>query len=211
VIETKEKILDTAERLFGEQGYGATSLRHIIAEAGVNLASVHYHFGSKEELLDAVVARKIGPINEERLALLYAAEAAAGGAPVPIEKFLEAFLKPAMMRAGNDPGFCKLMGRLHAEGLMPRVAANNFHEIAVRFLGGMRRALPELPDEEAAWRIHFMIGAMAQTLKGPPEYPGMAPVAPLDPEGLLRLIVTFLSAGFRAPATRCAKTVEVKA
>jgi AcrR family transcriptional regulator len=37
MIDTRQKILDAAERLFGEQGYGATSLRHIIAEAGVNL------------------------------------------------------------------------------------------------------------------------------------------------------------------------------
>jgi hypothetical protein len=44
VNHTKERILDTAERLFAEQGYAATSLRGIIAEAGVNLAAVHYHF-----------------------------------------------------------------------------------------------------------------------------------------------------------------------
>jgi AcrR family transcriptional regulator len=211
VIDTKEKILDSAERLFGEQGYGATSLRHIIAEAGVNLASVHYHFGSKEELLDAVVVRKLAPINQERLALLDAAERAAAGAPVPIEDFLDAFLKPAVMRAGQDPEFCKLMGRLHGEGLMARMAAKNFREIALRFLGGMRRALPELPDEEAVWRIHFMIGAMAQTLQGPPEYPGMPAGNLADPEALLRRLVTFLSAGFRAPVTAGIQAVEVKA
>ena len=45
--DTKERILDTAERLFAQQGYAATSLRGIIAEAGVNLAAVHYHFHSK--------------------------------------------------------------------------------------------------------------------------------------------------------------------
>jgi AcrR family transcriptional regulator len=211
VIDTKEKILDTAERLFGEQGYGATSLRHIIAEAGVNLASVHYHFGSKEELLDAVVMRKIAPINRERLALLDEAEAAAAGGLVPIDKFLEAFLRPALMRAGKDPEFCKLMGRLHGEGLIARVVANNFQEIAVRFLGGMRRALPELSDEEAAWRIHFMVGAMAQTLKGPPAYPGAAVRCGSDTEASLRRIVTFLSAGFLAPATEDTKAREVNA
>ena len=50
MIDTKQKILDTAERLFGEQGYAVTSLRQVIA-AEVNVAAVHYHFGSKEELL----------------------------------------------------------------------------------------------------------------------------------------------------------------
>ena len=76
--ETREKILDTAERLIGEQGYAATSLRQIITEAGVNLAAVHYHFGSKEELLDAVVMRKAGPVNEARLAALDLVEQEAG-------------------------------------------------------------------------------------------------------------------------------------
>jgi AcrR family transcriptional regulator len=88
---TKEKILDTAERLIGEQGYAATSLRHVIAEAGVNLAAVHYHFGSKEELLDAVVVRKVTPLNEARIARLERVEAETGSGPLDVEKVLEAF------------------------------------------------------------------------------------------------------------------------
>ena len=55
--DTKQKILDAAEHLFAAQGYSATSLRQIIAEAGVNLASVHYHFGSKEGIVTAVLGR----------------------------------------------------------------------------------------------------------------------------------------------------------
>jgi AcrR family transcriptional regulator len=209
-METKEKILNAAEKLFGEQGYGATSLRHIIAEAGVNLAAVHYHFGSKEDLLDAVVMRKLQPINAERLALLDDAEAAAGSKPLAAEAFLDAFLRPAVMRAGEDPGFCKLMGRLHGEDMMPRVIAKNFPQVAARFIAGMRRTLPHLPPEEAAWRIHFMVGAMAQTLHGAPEYPGVT-ASPVDPETLLAWLVAFLSAGFRAPATARMATTEVKA
>ena len=72
---TKEKILDTAERLFAEQGIGATSLRQIIGVAGVNLAAVHYHFGSKEALLEAVFARRIERVNRERLEMLDRVEA----------------------------------------------------------------------------------------------------------------------------------------
>ncbi len=211
MLETKDRILDTAERLFGEHGYGATSLRQIIAEARVNLAAVHYHFGSKEDLLDAVVVRKLAPINDERLALLEAAMAAAGEKPVAIEQFLDAFLRPAVMRAGRDPGFCKLMGRLHGEGLMPMVVVKNFQQVAARFMSGMRQALPDLSEDEAIWRIHFMTGAMAQTLKGPPDYPGVMVGSAADPETLLRWIVVFLSAGFRAPATHGAGTLEVKA
>src|SRR5208283_4018233 len=101
--ETKQKILDTAERLFGDQGYAGTSLRHIIAEAGVNLAAIHYHFGSKEELLHRLIVRKAAPVNEERLALLDRYEAEAGSGSVPVEKLLQAFLKPPLSRIKDSP------------------------------------------------------------------------------------------------------------
>ena len=86
MTETQEKILDTAERLFGEQGYAGTSLRQIIAAAGVNLAAIHYHFGSKEELLGHLVARKAAPVNAERLGLLDRYEAESAPSAVPVEK-----------------------------------------------------------------------------------------------------------------------------
>ena len=67
---TKERILDAAEALFMEHGFEATSLRVITAAAGVNLAAVNYHFGSKEELFQAVLTRRLDPMNQERVALL---------------------------------------------------------------------------------------------------------------------------------------------
>src|SRR5579864_1696479 len=94
MIDTKQRILDTAERLIAEQGYAATSLRHIIGEAGVNLAAVHYHFGSKEDLLDELILRKAAAVNGERLALLERFEAQAGGGAVAVEKVLAAFFEP---------------------------------------------------------------------------------------------------------------------
>jgi len=94
MTETKQKILDTAERLFGIRGIAATSLRHIIAEAGVNLAAIHYHYGSKEELLDEVVMRKAGPVNEARLRSWTGMRRKPGSGPLAVEKVLEAFLAP---------------------------------------------------------------------------------------------------------------------
>ena len=77
---TKDRILDAAEGLFAQQGFSATSLRAITAQAGVNLAAVNYHFGSKDGLLEAVFVRRLGPLNDERLALLDEAESTPGGA-----------------------------------------------------------------------------------------------------------------------------------
>src|SRR5260370_16880115 len=117
--DTKEKILDTAERLIGERGYAATSLRQIIAEAGVNLAAVHYHYGSKEDLLDAVVLRKVTPVNEARLARLERVEAEAGTGPLDVEKGLESFLIPTLKVATPQPGLFPLMGPNPAQRLNP--------------------------------------------------------------------------------------------
>jgi AcrR family transcriptional regulator len=198
--ETKDRILDTAERLIGERGYTATSLRQVITEAGVNLAAVHYHFGSKEELLDAVVARKVTPVNEDRIAWLERVEAAAGSGPLRVEDVLEAFFLPTAAVAGRSPEFVRLMGRMLTEGMLPRIVEKHFRATALRFIAGLGRAVPELPQDELMWRVHFMVGAMAHTMCSAPIFPQMAgDVA--DMELRMRRLVTFLSAGFRAAAT----------
>lgn len=112
MIDTKDKILDAAERAFSENGYTGVSLRSIIGEAGVNLAAVHYHFGSKEGLLKAVILRRVGPVNAERLAMLDACERAAGGGRLEVEKVLEAFLVPTFRMARKSGGIasCGLPG-----------------------------------------------------------------------------------------------------
>jgi AcrR family transcriptional regulator len=208
MIDTKQKILDTAERLFGEQGFDAISLRHIIAEAGVNLAAIHYHFGSKEDLLLEVVMRKVQPVNERRLALLDRAEAEAAPGVAPLEKVLEAFLLPAILMAGKSREFMKLMGRLHAEGHATPIFRKHFEPLISRFRAAFRNALPDLPEEELGWRSHFMIGAMAHMLTGPPE---MRPATSgEDPYLVAGYLIAFLSGGLRAPVLTPAQVAVLK-
>jgi AcrR family transcriptional regulator len=198
MLDTKQKILDAAERLFGENGYSVTSLRQVITEAGVNLAAVHYHFGSKEDLLDAVVSRKVGPVTQARLELLAQAEAAAGSGPPDVERVLESFLRPPAEMGQTNPTFVKLMGRMFSEGLMPHIVKRHFQESGMLFVGALGRALPHLGREELLWRVHFMIGAMAHTLTMDPILPAtLEPLSfPLRTEKLVR----FLGAAFRAPS-----------
>ncbi len=197
--DTREKLLDTAERLFSERGFDATSLRHIIAEAGVNLAAIHYHFGSKQELLDELVMRKAGPVNEERLAMLDRAEAEAGPGGPSLEQVLAAFFLPMARVADQNPRFGRLMGRIYAEGLLLPVVHRNFQPVIARFFPAMRQALPGLSHEEFAWRVHFMIGAMAHTMCGRPEFTSAAATEGGFPQRI-DYLVRFLIGGFRAPA-----------
>ena len=207
MIDTKDKILDAAEQLFGDTGYAATSMRHIIATAGVNLAAIHYHFGSKEGLLDQLISRRADPVNRARIAMLERAEAEAGGSPVPLEKILEAFLAPAAEMAAQHPGMPKVMGRLYAEGTLPAVVRRHFEPTAMRFVEALRRTLPELPERDFTWRMHFMIGAMAHMLGSPPFF-----MAARSDSWEVRIaqLVAFLAGGFHAPAaTAVAGEVEI--
>jgi AcrR family transcriptional regulator len=203
MIETKSRILDTAERLFAENGYAGTSLRSIIAAAEVNLAAVHYHFRSKEALLEAVVLRRAEPVNRERLELLDRCEREAGGAP-SLEHILEAFLLPGFRIAGEHGGsvFVRLMGRVHAEGgVLPRVLIKHFAPMMRRFFDALRRAVPDVPTEELFWRMHFSIGAMSQALRGADELAAMSGglCDPSDREAAAQRLVAFIAAGLRAP------------
>ena len=191
--ETREKILDAAEFLFGQSGYAATSLRHIIAEAGVNLAAIHYHFGSKQDLLDQVILRKVGKVNESRLRMLEQFEAEAAPGTVSVEKVLEAFIAPAIL-IEKSPEFIKLMGRVHTEGLMPEIARRHFQPLIDRFFSALRLAMPDASPEELVWKSHFALGAMAHTLTVRPA----VRTAPESASEVVRRLVSFLSAGFRS-------------
>src|SRR5882762_6734178 len=90
--DTKTRILDSAEKLFGMSGFEGTSLRDITAEAEVNLAAVNYHFQSKDSLMEAVICRRIEPVNRRRLELLEAT----GDNPT-VEQILRAFLVPVIL------------------------------------------------------------------------------------------------------------------
>ncbi len=199
MIDTKDKILETAERLIGEQGYAATSLRQIIAEAGVNLAAVHYHFGSKEELLDELVQRKAEKVNAIRMSRLQALEHA-GGKP-GVRVILDAFFEPALEMASSHPQFVRLMGRVISEGMMPEIAERHFYPTVQRFIRALQQALPGIPPAEVAMRGHFMLGALAHTMSSSPK---TKKVAARDTElrRRMKMLVTFLAAGFSAPASK---------
>lgn len=206
-IDTRTRLLDAGERMFADRGYEGTALRAIIREAGVNLAAVHYHFGSKEALFLAIVERMFAPMNAERLARLDALEAAEG---LPtIEQVLEAFFAPAMEIIGQGVEAHRFCGRIHA-ALPDHLQAKiweMFIKVADRFGAAHRKALPELPPADFFWRAHFMLGAMIHAvtddfglkrLSG-----GLCCCDANDPAAVTRQLVAFTAAGFRAPAVTC--------
>jgi len=201
-MTTKDKILDTAERLFARHGVEGTSLRAITKEAGVNLAAVNYHFQSKEALIHAVIARRVDPINEKRNALLDTVDPTGEG-PLPIEAVLHAFLGP-MFEAAGAGEFAPMIGRLFTESpaLSEQVFRKHLAQVAERFFRAFHRALPELPIVELMWRMHFMLGAVTHTMSGSRTLHLLSNglCDPKDIEGTTRRLMTFLLGGFQSPA-----------
>lgn len=206
--DTKEQILDAAERLFAERGIEGTSLRALTAEAGVNLAAVHYHFGSKTALFRAVVARRFDPVNRERQVRLDALEASAGRTGPGVEAILEAFVAPAleMLERTGDPRLLpRLLARVHLDSSPEyrEVLGEHFRPVIERFWRSLVRALPGLPAAELHTRAQLVAGTLHHALASSPVFQSVDGVEPesLDTAALLRRLIAFMAAGLRAPAT----------
>ena len=201
---TKDRILDAAEALFSERGFEATSLRMITAAAEVNLAAVNYHFHSKDDLIRAVFARRIRPLNQKRLQSLKSGLDAAGDVPLALETVIRAFVEPILLLRRDPHGAAvgRLFGRTYADpsGAARRAFFELMKEIARPFTEAFRRALPDLDQVDLLWKMYFSVGVMAHTLAGAEHLTvisgGLCDLA--DVEGTLDRIVAYIAAGMRA-------------
>jgi len=206
--DTKSRILDAAEHLFMEHGFEATSLRQLTSQAGVNLAAVNYHFGSKEDLFQAVLTRRLDALNQERIALLTRLEREAGERPVPCEKILSAMLIPALRLARDEKrggkNFLRLLGRAYADPapFIRNFLSAQYAEMIARYKEAFLKALPHLTRQELTWRLHFVMGALSYTLSGTDVLKLIAHALPHEKDNdelLLQRLAPFLVAGLKAP------------
>lgn len=201
--DTRSRILDVAEELFGERGLDRVSIRDITREAKVNLASINYHFGSKEDLIAAVFERRVVPVNEARLAALDVVEKSAGKKIPKLEAILEAFIRPTLQSSlkpsKGGTAFSKLFGRCLSEP-SPEVEAllkRQFEPLVERMDAALKKALPHLSRSEIFWRMKFTYGALHHWLltkdKFRPDW-----VENVDVETQTQKLISFAAAGFRA-------------
>ncbi|ENO87702.1 TetR/AcrR family transcriptional regulator [Thauera aminoaromatica] len=205
--DTRDRILDAAERLFVENGFDGTSMRMITGAANANLAAINYHFGGKDALVQEVFRRRLAALNARRLDELDRLEAEAAGAPLKPSRIVEAFFGTALeLAADTEHGgrtFMRLLARTYNEpnAFVRQFLAEEYAEVMDRFLGALFRALPEVPRAEILWRFHFMIGAMAFAIAGLGGLSELMEVGPQDedPARLLPRLMSFLLGGLRAP------------
>lgn len=202
LITTRDRIIESAEVLFANHGYEGTSLRDITERAGVNVAAVNYHFGSKELLLTELLDRVIKPINAERLELLSAVSR--DGHPT-ISEILTAFLLPDVNGLERlrirDPALPRFVSRMYSESspLMGQVIGEQFSEVSRRFGKAFNDALPDLDADEIAFRLTCVVGIVVYMFAGV-QTPAMVPIAGKDAGTTLARLLDVSKAIMLAPA-----------
>lgn len=158
---TKAAVFSAAERLFALHGFQNVSVRDITAEARVNLASVNYHFGSKDALQFEIFRRRTSELNRERARMLHEASDRAGGKPT-VRAILEALFAPPLRWAdpANDRRISvQFIIRARSEGTeRMRDALRNDVSHLERFAEALKAARPDLAPETVYWRLHFVLG-----------------------------------------------------
>jgi AcrR family transcriptional regulator len=203
--ETRTRILDAAEELFMQHGFEGTSMRALTSKAGVNLAAVNYHFGSKDALIEAVFRRRLDPMNLARIAALDELEA---NGNLSAEKIIRAFIVPSLRLVedakGGGRNFIRLLGRSYSEPAKPirALIGQLYAPVMGRYKAVLERALPHMPREELVWRMHFMFGTLAYTLAATDTVQliaGCKPEDRYDAALLEERLAAFLAAGLNAP------------
>lgn len=201
---TRERILDTAEQLFADQGFHATTLRQITREARVNLAAVNYHHGSKDALILAVFQRRLDELNSERLARLRSVLDASD--PPDLEKVMGAFIYPALLlstqSAGDGGRFMRLLMRAWAENAtqLHGTIARQYSHVMRAFADAVSRALGTSPDN-LRQQLDFLIGALTYT---------MAETTDGQVEETARALIRFGCAGLRDSALDQRRHISLK-
>lgn len=199
-ISTQDAILDAAERIFGEHGFGGASMREIAQLAGVAQALLHYHFRNKEALYQAVFARRATTIRDRRRQRLEALFS--GDRAVEVEDVLHILFMSLEELLDEPRGRLRYYVQMLAQVTVSpderssRIMKEFYDPSAEHFIAAFRRVLPDLSQERGVWAYLFAIGArmQAHTPSGRAARLGAAS----EPSTAYRLLVPFVAAGIRA-------------
>jgi AcrR family transcriptional regulator len=167
--QTRKAILDAAERLYADRGFAEVTLRDIVAAAGVNLAAVNYHFGSKDELIAELFVTRSLATNRERLHELKLAEAAGGGR-AELGAILRALVGPTLRgclgadRARSTAARFMIRAGIEAVAPIRRIKTREIDHLR-KFAAALRRALPDRDVVELYWGLHFALAMAHQTIR----------------------------------------------
>jgi AcrR family transcriptional regulator len=205
--DSRATILDAAEEQFSQHGFDAVTMRQVARGAGVDSALLHYYFGDKRGLFDAVFLRRAEILNRERIEALDRYEREAGEA-LTLEGAMEAFLRPVLEPSTHTgPGWRNYFALVAQVNNTPvwggETMTRYFDPVIHRFIALVRRVMPEAADRDVYWSYHMLSGALTLSL-------GQTGRLDLLSGGLCKSsdltaacdhLVPFAAAGFRAACT----------
>lgn len=159
-VHTRERILDAAETLFAEHGFGATSVRDITAAAGVNVAAINYHFGGKDSLYREVVLRRLRQLRDARIAAIREA-LASDSRHGRLEHLLRTYARTALAPVLAGPEERAVVDLLTREMTEMRLPAGEGHvelmrEVDAELGAALRQVVPGLDETAAVIAVHTM-------------------------------------------------------
>jgi len=166
--DTKTAILDAAEKLMAEHGVNGVSLRAILKEANANTAALHYHFGSREQVIEAIVARRGIRNSERRRAIVE--KLLAGRQAASVHDVVDAMIDPIeqMLVEDGEAGrrFLRFMARLHSDrtGIHLQLQEREFSDVSAGIVQMLEQACPRVPRPVLVRRIMMAMDTMLQSL-----------------------------------------------
>jgi len=210
-LDLKETILDAAEGLFARHGFYGVTTRQVAAEAGVDTALIHYYFGAKRELFDAVFLRRAEILNQARLASmdLYVKTHAGG---MTVEGVIEAFIDP-LLRISQDGGqgwknYFVLVAQVNNTPVWGGETMTRFFDPVVhRLVETLKAARPDADYGDLYWCYQFLTGSMMLALSETGRIDSLSDgeCHSSDLEAVRRRLFAYCAAGFESVIARAAK------
>lgn len=200
----RERIINTAERLIAERG-AEVSLRDIAVEAGQrNNSAVHYYFGSRDGLIQAIVERRQGPLEARRMALL--AEFEGAGRADDVSSLVETLVRPMFDTpyADGSTHYARFLERVrdHPAIVGARLAADHWPAVEI-VTSRLQRSLTGLATATRRRRLSAMVTVMfglladAERRSGGAGGPALTAVADDEVDDVVEMLVGMLTAPTR--------------
>ncbi len=168
-LSTKNKILNSAEQLVAELGFGNVSVRQICQRAETNISAINYHFGNKQRLLQEMIQRRLDNLFALRERMLEELDTSAQNECV-LEQILHAFIAPALtMSTDQHQGgktFMRVLARAYAEQsqFLHELMSERYTRIIKKFAAAIHRSRADLDPQTLFWRFHFLIGSLTYVM-----------------------------------------------
>lgn len=205
-LRTRQRLLSSTEKLFASRGFAGVTIREVAERAQTNIASAHYHFGSKEGMVLEMLKRRIEPINTHRLKHLEESRKLAGNQPLSAREIFRALIIPISQEIAKSITSREILAQLVARSFteparfIEKMHKRFFGELSEIFINELQRTYPKVSKKELYWNLHIgissMLGTLAQHRRLRDFSKGYCDES--DVEDMCNRLINFVAAGFDA-------------